>query len=260
MSRKSIKTTRNFSATLINRLRNQVNELSTSAWDIEEGLNRSLVDPQEILAIFPTLKLREEFCLIAYQYRSGGNGNGVVFLWPKDTEVPDLRLNCNPAVHLAEFLKKHLKAADKKMGKGTDIFPEHIMSEIQGDGSPLSYLHASILARELEEFGAMWHGCSWSTDLIVDKDPFAMKIQSTTFGSGPGRILRPEDWSWQKEVPQNWAPAVTMTERRAVVEFITYSGLGQEALYLHRDTYTKGNYDGRSTCDQLASGPMGYVF
>ena len=32
------------------------------------------------------------------------------------------------------------------------------MQAIEGDGSPWSYLSASILSREAEEFGAMWHG------------------------------------------------------------------------------------------------------
>ena len=35
------------------------------------------------------------------------------------------------------------------------------MQAIDGDGSLRSYFEASILARELAEFGAIWHGISW---------------------------------------------------------------------------------------------------
>ena len=31
----------------------------------------------------------------------------------------------------------------------------------EGNDSPWSYLAASILGREIEEFGAVWHGCKW---------------------------------------------------------------------------------------------------
>ena len=37
------------------------------------------------------------------------------------------------------------------------------MDAIESDGSLEAYLQASILFREFNEFGAIWHGCSWST-------------------------------------------------------------------------------------------------
>jgi len=45
------------------------------------------------------------------------------------------------------------------------------MAAIEGDGSPESYIQASLLARELREFGVRWHGCDWSTQEILDKNP-----------------------------------------------------------------------------------------
>ena len=44
-----------------------------------------------------------------------------------------------------------------------------LMQAIEGDGSPWSYLSASILSREAAEFGAMWHGCDWSDQTILSK-------------------------------------------------------------------------------------------
>ena len=46
-----------------------------------------------------------------------------------------------------------------------------LMQAIEGDGSPWSYLSASILSREAAEFGAIWHGCVWSDQTILSKPP-----------------------------------------------------------------------------------------
>ena len=37
------------------------------------------------------------------------------------------------------------------------------MDVIEDDGAPWSYLAASLVARELLEYGAMWHGIGWGT-------------------------------------------------------------------------------------------------
>ena len=46
-----------------------------------------------------------------------------------------------------------------------------LMQAIESDGSPWSYLSASILCREAAEFGAVWHGCVWSDQTILSKPP-----------------------------------------------------------------------------------------
>ncbi len=73
--------------------------------------------------MFKALRLKAEFALHAYEFRSGGNGNEDVFLDPP--RPPG-------AIRL--------------------------MQVIEGGGSPWSYLSASILGREAAEFGARWHG------------------------------------------------------------------------------------------------------
>ena len=42
-----------------------------------------------------------------------------------------------------------------------------LMQAIEGDGSPWSYLSASILCREAEKLGATWHGCVWGGQTIL---------------------------------------------------------------------------------------------
>jgi hypothetical protein len=46
------------------------------------------------------------------------------------------------------------------------------MDAIPGDGTPESYMEASLLMRELGEFGALWHGRSWGTHEIIGKKCF----------------------------------------------------------------------------------------
>jgi hypothetical protein len=50
-------------------------------------------------------------------------------------------------------------------------------------------------------------------------------------------------------------------EAEAVTEIVlTFSGLGQEAIYRYTDTYTPGTYRFKSDRKQIAIGPGGYVF
>ena len=55
---------------------------------------------------------------------------------------------------------------------------DDLMEVIEGDGSHWFYLFASILVREMNEFGVMWHGCEWSTHEIIDKAPSDYFTQS----------------------------------------------------------------------------------
>ena len=42
--------------------------------------------------------------------------------------------------------------------------------------------------------------------------------------------------------------------------FFTFSGLGQEAIYRHTDTYKPDTYRFQSEREEIATGPGGYVF
>lgn len=79
------------------------------------------------------------------------------------------------------------ESEDRRMERSSEFIS--LMQAIDGDGSSWSYLSASILSREAEEFGAMWHGCVWSDQKILSKLPrqlLEIRIQLTG-ANGPVR-------------------------------------------------------------------------
>ena len=113
------------------------------------GWYKSEADPNYILDCFPALHLKKGYILRAYQFSDGrGNGSGFVWAMPQAAPFPDYK-DC-------PRLESHFLKPPKPPGA-----LESVMEAIEGDGSPMSYLCASIFAREVKEFGAVWHGCSW---------------------------------------------------------------------------------------------------
>lgn len=140
-----------------------------------KGWSISNVDPMNVVDVFrPHLWVKDGWLLHAYQVRDcseGGNGKGVVwavpegvrFLEPSDPLVSMVRRR-----HMAELFS--LSRMIPKPQQAVEDFH----GVIEGDGSPRSYALASILSRELVEFGAMWHALNWGdvkltgeTDVVV---------------------------------------------------------------------------------------------
>jgi hypothetical protein len=60
--------------------------------------------------------------------------------------------------------------------------------------------------------------------------------------------------------PRRWSPQVHEENSTVVVTFVTFSGLGQETIYGHTDTYKPGAYRFETERKQISTGPGGYVF
>jgi len=108
-------------------------------------------------------------------------------------------------------------------------------SVVEMDGSPESYIQKSIFVREIEEFGAFWHGLSWSLHDIIDS--------------------KPEDVEWHEDV-DDFSPKVVMGEK-VKVEFFTLSEFLGRAVYRHEDVYEGEVFE--SDVSVVASGEGGYV-
>jgi hypothetical protein len=233
-------TTTTFPLTKVQRLRKKAATLAHPPDDGPEGWSQSAVDPMAVLAVFKTLRIRDGYILRAYQFRAGGNGNGIVWAMPVDVEFPEPD-NC-PRLE-DSFLEppKPPTALDD------------VMKAIDGDGSPLSYLSASLLCRELGEFGAMWHGCSWSEHSILGESPFTARRKRTI-------ACDPWGWKWRGAKPEEWQPQVGEEKNKVTVTFFTYSGLMPEGIRCHTDTFRKNSYCFKTRRKEIASGPGGYVF
>lgn len=237
-------------AAKLNDLRQKAMDLAQLPEGLEEpeGWSKSRVDPNRLVTLFAPLRLREGHVLRAYVFREDGNGNGVVWAMPADAEFPE------PAD--CPTLEQHMFKAPKPWDALDDV-----MQAIEGDGSAWSYLSASLLRRELLEFGALWHGTNWGTHVLLDEDPWK---PGKAVGEDTSPLDRPtsqsRQWKWREARPGDWRPRVEISGDRVTVTFYTYSGLNTETIYRHTDTYRLGSYRPRIEQKVVGEGPPGYVF
>jgi hypothetical protein len=136
---------------------------------------------------------------------------------------------------------------------------DDVMEAIEGDDTAEAYWQASLLRRELKDFGAMWHGYVWLPHYVVDADPLAGPRDEN---ADPMRTPQtpPREWTWREPKPTDWAPRVVLEPDRAVVTFYTFSGFDKEAIYRHVDVYRRGKYRPRVEEAKIAEGTAGYRF
>ncbi len=186
-----------------------------------------------IVDSYKSLSVKPGFVLRAYQYRAGGNGNGVVWALPVDAPFPEPS-DCEPMEDL--FLKPPRPAG------GLDDF----MEVITGTGRARAYFSASLLKRGLEELGAMWHGCGWSDHMMLLDNPVP-----------PGEA---EYWSWESPAPEDWRPEVRGEADWVEVVFYTFKQMELEAIYRHVDRYARGVYVSCSERVTIATGRPGPIY
>ena len=241
-----------FSIAWVNRLRRAAERARTPPDERPGlGLERSLsgrwftsgCDLNGLVGVFATLRLREGFALHGYEFRSGGNGNGIIWAVPAGTPLlaPD---DC-------PRLEDQLLSPPKPPG----AVP--LMQVIEGDGSPWSYLSASILRREAAEFGARWHGCSWSDQTILSKPPREALGSYEWELTGDAPVGK---WTWHTAVPRTWEPACK--ERGTTREVVLYirNPVGTETIYRATDTYRAGSYDPDTTDSVVCTGEGGITY
>ena len=105
-----------------------------------EGWFASAYDANDLVRVFDTLRLKAGFALHAYEFKEGMDGNGIIWAVPAEPSL----------VAPAECPDLAVMWLDPPQPPGA----VPLMQAIEGDGSPWSYLSASILRREAEEFGA----------------------------------------------------------------------------------------------------------
>jgi len=212
-----------------------------------EGWSKSELDPSLLVQVFKPLGLKPGFRLRAYIYREDGNANSIVWAMPEAADFPEPK-DCPTLEH-------HLFQAPKPWDALDDF-----MEAIVGDGSEWSYLAASILRRELREFGASWHGIEWGTHFILDEDPWLGALPNPE-EFDLSRPSNPEpQWKWSEAKPKDWAPTVQVEPNQVVVTYYTYTGKGTQRIIRHTETYRPGSYRARVRDQEIATGGPGYLF
>ena len=236
-----------FTASSIDQLREKAAKAAMAPGGLPSGWIKSPVDPMNLVSVFEPLRIKSGYVLRAYQFVAGNNGNGFVWAMPVDAEFPDPE-DC-PRVE-GVFLEPPKPAAAL----------DNVMDAIEGDGSPWSYMCASILMRELAEFGAMWHGCSWSEHRVLDKSPWSREDDQGQESAAERTASPAEMWEWLETQPDDWRPLMERKRQRVHVMFLTLSGLGREAIYRHVDSYKVGSYQPKTSRQEIVRGAGGYVF
>ena len=202
----------------------------------------SPINVMEVLAVFTSLRIRNGYTLNMYQYRSGGGGNGFVYAVPAEGEFPeptrlDYRLSNPP---------KPPNCLD------------HYMEAIEGDGTPLSYLQASILKRELKELGAEWHGCHWVEQYVLDRDPWKDERVSS---HGLQSLIGPQEfWHFQGQRLTDWQPTVVQDAQAVTVSMPIFGQVGSRTITRYIDSYRSGSYQFETEYEDIADGGGGIIW
>jgi hypothetical protein len=123
------------------------------------------------------------------------------------------------------------------------------MEAIAGDDTLWSYLCASLLWRELSEFGGR-DAVSWDDHEILGERPSALG----TAAHDPGVGL--DAWTWFEQDPAHWAPMAVRSEGGVVeVSFYTCSRKGTQRIQRFEDRYPPASYVPETQWTPVAKGP-----
>lgn len=230
-----------FDGKLIRERRNQVASwwMKRLAIDGPAGWSKCELDPMILLGFFYPLRISRGFVLRAYQYRNSAAGYGVVWALPVDADFPE---------------PTSLSPDDPPKPEGALEDP---MEVVYGDGSPWSYLSASLLARELEDFAGFGSGLTWSTHLVLDGDPWKKNNKFAHALAGLGFSNKSPDWQWVSARPRDWRPAVINDDGTTHVRFYTFTGFGQQQINYFEDRYQSDSLVFQRSKRLIAAGPPG---
>ncbi len=209
--------------------RKDFNDNPRSPWAIDE------VNPNKIVGGFSTLKLKNEYRLIAYLYLSHMGGNGFVYAIPKDDNSLTLT-ECD--IDYDTFLNP------PRPNNALSSF----MEAIDGDRTPFSYLQAAVLCHTIYEFGASGHGSSWSINTILPIE-------------NPNEYQIKYEWDMVNDEPEVVNPHFYYDENQnPVVVFFIIDDVGTIKLNEIKHTFSKDNYTMKISSRTIATAGSGIIY
>ncbi|NHZ72225.1 MAG: hypothetical protein GWP17_03960, partial [Aquificales bacterium] len=209
---------------------------------LPEGWHISTLDLRPFINVFSPLSLKPGLILRAYQFFYFRDGETEIWALPETAVFPP------PDSDSEDEPPKPPEALD------------NVMTAIRGDGSPWSYLSASILARELTEVGTFGHASEWTAYHILDANPLHSDPLSQNTSPDRAPTGTAVAWQWHEPEPDNWLPTVQIDGSQISVTFYTYCGLDTQLFTHHTDIYTVGSYIPQQQQQTIATGPEGYVW
>lgn len=177
----------------------------------------STADAGMALKNLPGIRLKPSYCLVTYLYRirRSNRAHGTAATWAMGH-------------HLSTT--SHLEAAlDLAGDHGTPPYPEgallNSMMAITGNYTAGSFLIASILQRELEEFGRCGKFHRWHHHRLI------------------GKIPPQHSWQWRVTPPKDLKPRVRgLANGKTTVEFYTCRLSPPVSIFRHLDRYPVHSY------------------
>ena len=184
----------------------------------------STVNPGAALVKLPGLSLKPGVRMVGYVYRAKEDGVGVVWAVPEQLSTTVL-------------LEKAIASTQPSHQPQPEGALDHFMEAVTGDRSAVSFMVASLLRRELEEFGAVGQRCTWSQHTLIDALP-----------------LPPDQWQWKHQQPTDMAPKVKiMPDGQAAVEFFSWRTTHPIALFRHIELYPPEMYVSKSQNQEITT-------
>jgi hypothetical protein len=214
----------------------ETNNLIEMDDEFDCGWFKSPASPESIVQGFSHLRIKDGYKLQAYQYSDGANGNGIVWAIPADTVLPEPE-EC-------DGIDEHFLSAPKPSFALNDF-----MQAIDGDQTPLSYLQASIVFHDLQEYGAVWHGTSWGRDIIL---PLNDDQNSSTHTN---------EWEMIENEPEVIEPHFYYnSEGNPIIVFHTINDIGTVTWNRYVHTFRKSDYTVQIERTCIATAGGGIIF
>lgn len=206
------------------------------------------IDPQQLFSVYTCLSLKPGWELHSIVCNAA-DSNGRVFAVREGYDLDSF---------IEEANRKQLEAQNYDPMRYL-VLPEDVVMDIatviQGDGSLLSYFHASLFLRMARELGARWHGVHWGHCHMLPVNPHKKKpspAEQAIFDAINKRsvfnvasvmpITKARRTSLKPVIPEDWRPTITRDGGKVVVTFILYTEAGQTCVVRFTDEYNDGSY------------------
>lgn len=176
----------------------------------------SAINPGTALLKLPGLKLKDNIRLVTYLYRFQEQGLGVTWAVPEHQST-------------TAILEQALVNSDRGRYPHPQGSLEDVMDAVAGDGSPLSFVIATLLRRELRELGTLGQDCNWSKNRLMNSLPANVP------------------WKWLINQPADLSPKIRFfPDGRAAIEFFSYRPSQPITVFQHIDQYGVKSYNATS--------------
>ncbi|MGD1853729.1 MAG: hypothetical protein ACFB2W_05700 [Leptolyngbyaceae cyanobacterium] len=188
----------------------------------------STIDAGAALKYLPGIGLKPNYCLVTYLYRirrsNQHHGGGVT--WAISSQL-------GTTSHLELALAT---AGDHSIPPCPEGALQNYMTAVTGNLTAGSFLTASLLQRELQEFGRCGKFHRWEYHHLIGKVPSQRR------------------WRWRMAEPHNLSPTVhSLPNGKIAVEFYTCRTTYPVSIFRHIDRYSPNSYVAKARNQSVAS-------